>query len=93
MPAGKTLAAATFGWALSAGVVPVAAQIQQSESSVQSAVRDLRDRTPRASPSTSRRALTGTPSAMTPPRPEERLDGGRPEPGACALQDGKPCRK
>ena len=88
MPAGKTLAAATFGLVLSAGVHSVAAQTQQSESSVQSAVRDLRDSVQRSSPSTSTRVLTGTPSAATPPRPD-----ARPAIGSCAQRDGKPCQK
>ena len=88
MAAGKTLVAAILALALSAGIVSVAAQIQQSESSVQSAVRDMRDGIPRAGPSTSRRALTGTLSAGTPPRPE-----ARPQTGACARRDDKPCQK
>jgi hypothetical protein len=88
MPTGKTLAAATFGLALSAGVHSVAAQPQQSESSVQSAVRDLRDSAQRGSPPTSTRVLTGSQSAGTPPRPD-----GRPETGACPQREGKPCRK
>ena len=82
MPAGKILAAAIFGLAWSAGVISVAAQTQQSEASVQSAVRDLRDRL-RTSPSTPTRAVAGTP-----PRPE-----GRPEPGACARPTAKSCQK
>ena len=88
MPTGRTLAAATFGLALSAGVHSVAAQPQPSESSVQSAVRDLRDSAQRSTRSTSSRVLTGSPTAGTPPRPD-----GRPETGACARRDGMPCRK
>src|SRR4029077_5354096 len=91
VPAGKTLAAAIFGLALSAGVL--CAQTQQSETSVQSAVRDMRDRIPRTSPSASRRALTGTSPTGTPARPVERPDAGRPGTGACAQQQAKPCQK
>jgi hypothetical protein len=88
MPAARTLAAATFGLALSAGVHSTAAQTQPSESSVQSAVREMRDSAQRTRPSNSTRVLTGTPSAGTPPRPQ-----GGSEIGACARQQAEPCRK
>lgn len=71
MPAAKTLAAAaTFGLALSAGSHSIAAQTQQSESSVQSNVRDLRDSTQRTKRSNPTHVFTGTPSAGPPPRPQ-----------------------
>jgi hypothetical protein len=82
MPAGKIMAAAIFALAWGAGVISAAAQTQQSEASVQSAVRDLRDRL-RTSPATPTRAV-----AETPPRPEKRS-----EPGACARQTAKSCQR
>ena len=82
MPAGKILAAALFALAWSAGVTSAMAQTQQSEASVQSAVRDLRDRL-RTSSTRPTRAVAGTT-----PRPE-----GRAEPGACARQTAKACQK
>lgn len=82
MPAGKILAAAIFALAAwGAGVTSVAAQTQQSEASVQSAVRDLRDRL-RTSPFTPTRVVTGT------PRPAKRS-----EPGTCTRHTAKSCQR
>ena len=78
---------AMLGLALLGGGLPAAAQTHQSETSVQSAVRDLRDSIQRTSPPTTTRTTTGT-SAAPPARPEVR-----PETSACARQERQACRK
>src|SRR5262245_36272537 len=84
-----SMVVAILGLASIGGDLPAAAQPQQSETSVQSAVRDLRDSIQRSSPSTTTRSTTGASSAAAPPaRPD-----GRSETSACAQRDRQACRK
>jgi type II secretory pathway pseudopilin PulG len=83
----KNLAAAILGLVIIGTAFAAAAQTQQSESSVQSAVREARDGIQRANPSASTPTSTGS-STPTPPRPEIRSD-----PSACPQKDRQNCRK
>lgn len=64
------------------------AHAQPSESSLQSAVREMRDTMQRAAPSNTTRTSTATSSARAVLRPQPR-----PEPGACAQQTRQACAK
>jgi len=81
------MAAAILGLAIIGEAFPAAAQTQQSEISVQSAVREARDALQQANPSAATRTPTGS-STPTPTRPEIRSD-----PGPCPQQDRQNCRK
>ena len=87
MRSNKNLAAAILGLVIVGAAFAAAAQTQQSESAVQSAVREARDGIQRANPSASTPTSTGSSTPM-PPRPEVRSD-----PSACPQKDRQNCRK
>jgi len=88
MPSSKIMAAALLGLAMTGAACAAVAQTQQSESSVQSAVRDARDSIQRATLPPSTRTSTGTQSVPSPP-PAERGS----EPAACPRSNRQECRK
>jgi len=87
MRSSKNLAAAILGLVIVGAAFAAAAQTQQSESSVQSAVREARDRIQHANPSASTPTSTGSSTTM-PTRPEVRSN-----PSPCSQQDRQNCRK
>jgi hypothetical protein len=87
MRSSKNTAAVILGLAMVGAAFAAVAQTPQSESSVQSAVREARDSIQQANPSASTRTSTGSSTPM-PTRPEIRSD-----PSACPQKDRQNCRK